>query len=127
MHKSSSEILREYANIIAEGDLGNPYNNTAEDTEDFNYGEEGGPMRDAINQNADDEENGVDLPDESLMEPESKDDSEFLTYDQVPENDPVINLSRDLQVDSDKISRWLSKNKYELTPVGGLSNKEGNI
>lgn len=111
MAKSSSELLREYAKIVSEGDLGNPHYNTAQEPEDF----------------ADD---GIDLPDESMMDDEEqapKADDEFLSNDQVPENDPVINLSRELHVDSDQINKWLKANKYELTPIDGLSNSKGNI
>ena len=122
MHKSSSEILREYANMIAEGDLGNPYNNTAQEPEDFaddfNYGEEGGPMRDAINQNANAEENGIDLPDESMMDGDSSNENP---------GDPAGELASFLGTDADKINQFLKQHNLELTPVGGLANSKGNI
>jgi hypothetical protein len=103
MFKSSSEILREYAQIITEASI--------EDATGFSH--------------------GIDLPDESMMDSDddekSSEDNDFLTYDQVPETDPVINLSRALSVDSDKIENWLRKNNYEITPIGGLSNTKGNV
>lgn len=123
MNKSSSEILREYAKIIIEASQDDATGFSDDGSYDANQDEL------AIDdKRIRDEDNGIDLPDESMMdEPEDKEDNEFKTYDQMPENDPVINLSRELHVDSDAISKWLKANNYELTPVNGLSNKSGNV
>ena len=123
MNKSSSEILREYAKIIIEASQDDATGFSDDGSYDANQDEL------AIDdKQIHDEDNGIDLPDESMMdEPEDKEDNEFKTYDQMPENDPVINLSRELHVDSDAISKWLKANNYELTPVNGLSNKSGNV
>ncbi len=123
MNKSSSEILREYAKIIIEASQDDATGFSDDGSYDANQDEL------AIDdKQIHDEDNGIDLPDESMMdEPEDKEDNEFKTYDQMLENDPVINLSRELHVDSDAISKWLKANNYELTPVNGLSNKSGNV
>ena len=114
MAKSSSEILREYAKIIAEADW--------KDDATGIRGEDNEPV---VHPNDD---NFIDLPDDSLMDDDDNtDDDEFKTWDKIPETDPIINLSRALHVDSDKIEKWLNANKYELTPINGLSNSEGKI
>jgi hypothetical protein len=141
MNKSALELLQEYRNIIAEGDLGNPHNNTAfdedeetgdggwEPTDDnLGYDKEGGPMRDAINSN--DDENAIDLPDESMMDDEKPAFENNWDDPEIPDSnpaDPVGELANFLKTDADKITQFLKQHNLELTSVGGLANSKGNI
>jgi hypothetical protein len=109
MAKSSSEILREYAALIAEAD-----------------------NQPSIQGDGDPNDLGIDLPDESMMD-DDKDDSKFENNWDDPEipdtnpGDPAGELANFLGTDADKINEFLKKHNLELTPVGGLANSKGNI
>jgi hypothetical protein len=113
MKKSEGELLREYARIIAEASVEDATGFSSDvdlpdesmmDNDEVGYNKEGGPMRDAINMNA-------------------------------ASNDPVDELSRHIgsiiRSDPKEINRaieeFLNENNLEITPIGGVSNSEGQV
>ena len=96
---SVGEILKKYSDIIREAE--------ANDMSDLLDEPEKVPTEN--------------IPDESL---EGLDDK-ITNIDQL--SNPVNDLAQKLGVDSGKIEVWLKDNRYELTPIGGLSNDKGNV
>ena len=130
MIKSSTEILREYAQIISEAQ-GEAYPETYDPNND-ELAVDDMRLRDEERQmqfNDGEEENGIDLPDESMQEDEKKfpnnwDDSGGFEQQS---SDPVAELATSLHIDDTKIDTWLKANNYEITPIGGLTNKQGKV
>ena len=117
--ESSKDLLRKYADIVKEAES---QPDGFADQEEFNPEDFNAPSDDEQTP----EEN---VPDESLM----GDDSGITDMNQL--EDPIESLSQELSDGDDreldnikhKISKWLKDNRYELTPIGGLSNKQGNV
>ena len=113
MSKSVSELLREYSTIISEAE------NTWSDPE----------FSDDLAMDSEDESWKNDptgtsnLPDDSMMD-----------VDSVDNTDPVQGLADYLDTAGEDgndystlISTYLKKNNLEITPIGGLTNSEGNV
>ena len=109
-NQSLSELLRNYSDIIAEAEQS--FND--EPTEDGNDFE------------SDDDNPAFNVPDDDI----SLEDE----HDHDP-NEPVMELSHLLSThiggDEQKIEQvilgFLQKNKYELIPIGGISDTEGQV
>lgn len=117
MKKSEGELLREYSRIISEADL--PSGNWLP---------------------SDDRPDDEDMMTDDKQPLDNEDDNNFTDVDSEPEaevtsDDPIDGLvsfidSQDVHTDvplADQIKKYLHTHNLELTPIGGLSNKQGYV
>jgi len=121
MKKSEGELLREYAQIISEAQGDTWPEEYDPDNDELAMDDK--RIADSELDNFDPENNEIDLPDDSMMDDENGD----IMAPTSDIDDPINDLANELHIDANKISQWLKVNDYELTPIGGLSNKQGKV
>lgn len=135
MKKTEGELLKEYSRIIAEAD-GDPqdWNPEYSDDEDLDG------MDIAGANDPEDSEGGFQPDEDSFEEPnmhfnDGEEDVDTESDVEIDSDDPISELadyldnadSKGTESFSELINKFLKEKNLELTPIGGLTNRQGAV